>query len=51
MWPSWVLVGTLALLFAGGPDAPVLLQYLPFALSLVLFGLPHGAWTTSPSRA
>jgi Brp/Blh family beta-carotene 15,15'-monooxygenase len=43
MWPSWVLVGTIALLFAGGLHAPVLLQYLPFALSLVLFGLPHGA--------
>ena len=41
--PSWVLVGTLALLFAAGLHVPVLLQYLPFALSLVLFGLPHGA--------
>lgn len=43
LWPSWALVGALALLFAGGLDVPVLLQYLPFALSLVLFGLPHGA--------
>jgi len=43
LWPSWILVGTLALLFAGGLDVPVHFQYLPFALSLVLFGLPHGA--------
>jgi beta-carotene 15,15'-dioxygenase len=43
LWPSWVFVGSLALLFAASLDVPVVLQYLPFALSLVLFGLPHGA--------
>lgn len=43
LWPSWALVGALALLFAGGLDVPVPFQYLPFALSFVLFGLPHGA--------
>lgn len=43
LWPSWLVFGALALFFAGGPEAPIWVQYLPFAASLVLFGLPHGA--------
>lgn len=41
--PSWALVALLALSFFLGLEVPEPLQYLPFALSLVLFGLPHGA--------
>ncbi|MBA2441124.1 MAG: Brp/Blh family beta-carotene 15,15'-dioxygenase [Rubrobacter sp.] len=41
--PSWVLVAALALSFLLGLQVSEPLQYLPFALSLVLFGLPHGA--------
>ena len=41
--PSWVMVGFLTLIFAGGIDLSEPAQYAPFALSLILFGLPHGA--------
>ncbi len=43
LWPSWLLVATLVLLFAAGLTVPPWAEYLPFALSLVVFGLPHGA--------
>jgi len=43
VWPSWVLLGLLVAAFALGLNVPPAVQYLPFALSLVLFGLPHGA--------
>jgi beta-carotene 15,15'-dioxygenase len=43
LWSSWLLVATLVLLFAAGLTVPPRAEYLPFALSLVLFGLPHGA--------
>lgn len=41
--PSWVLFALLVVPFALGLEVPPALQYLPFALSLALFGLPHGA--------
>ena len=41
--PSWVFTLVLVLVFAAGLDVPALLQYVPFALSLLFFGLPHGA--------
>ena len=41
--PSWICVLVLAGLFALGLRVPEWVQYLPFALSLILFGLPHGA--------
>ena len=41
--PSQLLVLILTLAFAGGLRVPEPLQYAPFAASLVLFGLPHGA--------
>ena len=41
--PSWLLILLLTLAFAAGLRVPEPVQYLPFAASLVLFGLPHGA--------
>ncbi len=41
--PSWVLLAAAALPFALGVEVTGWIQYAPFALSLVLFGLPHGA--------
>lgn len=43
LWPSWLLVVALVLLFAAGLTVPPWVEYLPFALSLIVFGLPHGA--------
>ncbi len=43
LWPSWILTAALVLLFAAGLTVPPWAEYLPFALSLVVFGLPHGA--------
>jgi beta-carotene 15,15'-dioxygenase len=43
VWPSRVVVLILAVAFAAGLRVPGWVQYLPFAASLVLFGLPHGA--------
>jgi len=43
VWPSRALFAILAVLFALGLRVPGWAQYLPFAASLVLFGLPHGA--------
>ena len=41
--PSWVCILVLAGLFAFGLKVPEWVQYLPFVLSLILLGLPHGA--------
>ena len=41
--PTSVIFGVLIVVCAVGVRIPEWLQYLPFALSLVLFGLPHGA--------
>ena len=41
--PSWVCILVLTGLFALGLRVPGWVQYLPFALSLILLGLPHGA--------
>lgn len=41
--PSELLVLSLTLAFAAGLRVPEALLYAPFAASLVLFGLPHGA--------
>lgn len=43
VWPSRAVVLLLTLAFAAGLGVPERAQYLPFAASLVLFGLPHGA--------
>ena len=43
VWPSWVLVCLLAAAFATGLQVSPVLQYVPFAASLVFLGLPHGA--------
>lgn len=43
LFPSWLVVGILILLFASGMEVAEPVLYVPFALSLVLFGLPHGA--------
>jgi len=43
LWPSWLLFVVLTLLFATGLAVPPWAEYAPFALSLALFGLPHGA--------
>ncbi len=43
LWPSRLIVATLVLLFAAGLTVPPWVEYLPFTLSLVVFGLPHGA--------
>lgn len=41
--PSWAIVAIAALLFALGLSIEGPTQYAPFALSLIFFGLPHGA--------
>lgn len=41
--PSGILVLVLTLAFAAGLRVPETVLFLPFAASLVLFGLPHGA--------
>ena len=41
--PSWIFTLSLVLVFAAGTDVSTRLQYVPFALSLLIFGLPHGA--------
>ncbi len=43
VWPSRLVVLLLTVAFAAGLRVPGWAQYLPFAASLVLFGLPHGA--------
>ena len=43
VWPSRILVCALTLAFAAGLRVPQEIQYLPFAASLIFFGLPHGA--------
>ena len=43
VWPSRLVVLLLTVAFAAGLSVPGWAQYLPFAASLVLFGLPHGA--------
>lgn len=43
LWPSWLIFAAVALIFAAGLAVPPWVEYLPFALSLVVFGLPHGA--------
>ncbi|CAN5740381.1 Brp/Blh family beta-carotene 15,15'-dioxygenase [soil metagenome] len=41
--PSWVLMSALVLLLLAGLEVSGWVQYVPFALSLVFLGLPHGA--------
>ena len=43
VWPSRAVVLLSTVAFAAGLAVPGWVQYLPFAASLVLFGLPHGA--------
>ncbi|PCR92510.1 Brp/Blh family beta-carotene 15,15'-dioxygenase [Natrinema ejinorense] len=41
--PSWVVVAVLVVTVAAGATIPPGVQYVPLALSVVVFGLPHGA--------
>ena len=41
--PSWAFLAVTLALFTLGLDVEGPIRYVPFALSLVLFGLPHGA--------
>ena len=41
--PSLVLLATVGIAFIAGVEASGWWRYVPFALSLILFGLPHGA--------
>ncbi|MFC7019881.1 MULTISPECIES: Brp/Blh family beta-carotene 15,15'-dioxygenase [Haloarcula] len=41
--PSWVVTLLLAALFLAGASLSPALQYAPLVLSVVVFGLPHGA--------
>jgi len=45
--PSWLILGALVVVFAVlralGVTVPPAYRYVPFAVSLVVFGLPHGA--------
>jgi Brp/Blh family beta-carotene 15,15'-monooxygenase len=41
--PSWAALALSALPFLAGVDVPPWLLYAPFAASVLLFGLPHGA--------
>ncbi len=51
VWPSRAVVLLLTVAFAAALGVPGWAQYLPFAASLVLFGLPHGAVDhLAPSR-
>ncbi len=43
LWPSRVVLGSLAIAFAFGLEVPMWLEYGPFLASLVFLGLPHGA--------
>ncbi|MGI8865217.1 MAG: Brp/Blh family beta-carotene 15,15'-dioxygenase, partial [Rubrobacteraceae bacterium] len=43
LWPSRVVLGSLAIAFALGLEVPKWLEYGPFLASLVFLGLPHGA--------
>jgi len=41
--PGWVVCGLLAIPALAGLSVPAPLRYLPFVVSLVVLGLPHGA--------
>jgi Brp/Blh family beta-carotene 15,15'-monooxygenase len=41
--PSWAVLAVSASVFLAGVDLPAWLLYAPFAASVLLFGLPHGA--------
>lgn len=43
IFPGWISCLLLIAIYALGFDLPRSAQYVPFALSLPLFGLPHGA--------
>lgn len=42
-WPVWICLAAVALPFALGVRVPPVVQYLPFAASVLVLGLPHGA--------
>jgi Brp/Blh family beta-carotene 15,15'-monooxygenase len=41
--PAWVAHGLLVVPFLLGVDVPLVLQYAPLAVSVLVLGLPHGA--------
>jgi len=53
VWTPWVPVATATLAFAGGLSVPPRWRYAPLVVSVVAFGLPHGAvdWAALPRAA
>lgn len=50
--PGWVVLGLTSLVFLLGASVPLRYQFLPLIVSVVVFGLPHGAVDhLTPSRA
>lgn len=43
IYPSWIVLGALALVFLLPINVPLWIQLIPLLLSAALFGLPHGA--------
>lgn len=41
--PNWLALGVVAAVYPFVPPLPPAVEYAPFLLSVVLFGLPHGA--------
>ena len=41
--PGWIAIAAATLVFLAGVSVPLRYQLLPLAVSVVLFGLPHGA--------
>lgn len=41
--PGWIVVGATTAVFLAGASVPLVYQLVPLAVSVVLFGLPHGA--------
>ena len=41
--PGWLVVGATTLVFLADVSVPLVYQLVPLAVSVVLFGLPHGA--------
>ncbi|WP_415379266.1 Brp/Blh family beta-carotene 15,15'-dioxygenase [Halosimplex sp. TS25] len=53
VWLPWIPVATAAIAFALGVDIPREWRYVPLVVSVVAFGLPHGAvdWAALPRAA
>ncbi|QLH76092.1 Brp/Blh family beta-carotene 15,15'-dioxygenase [Halosimplex rubrum] len=53
VWIPWIPVAAATLAFAGGLSVPPTWRYAPLVVSVVAFGLPHGAvdWAALPRAA